>query len=188
MLWSRAERNPNKPFIPGFPLGNCGNPGYSHCTDSVMEVNCSPSGGCPLLVSPTISHTSLMKRVTWGICQLYRSVVLCSENADAVGESQALRIFPFAAAPGDSHHQECWEILAKRDPTGARILLHFRCKTLTSSASAVPKIVKIVPETWMSLMDLDAHIATFPSQPNSGSQVGRRGWCLHPSGQFCSVP
>ena len=55
---------------------------------------------------------------------------------------------------------------------GAGILPHSRGKTLAVSVSAMPQIVTIVPETYLGLVGLAAHVATFPAQPNSGNQEG----------------
>lgn len=54
----------------------------------------------------------------------------------------------------------------------AGILPHSRGKTLAGSVSAMPQIITIVPEICLGLVGLAAHVASFPSQPNSGNQEG----------------
>lgn len=100
-----SRSSPKKPSIPGLRLGNCGNPGYSHCAGSATEAGAAPSSNCPLSVSPTISQMYLMIRVTWGTYQLTRSLFLCCEDSNVVGETWGPGICLFVGIPGDSHHQ-----------------------------------------------------------------------------------
>lgn len=84
---ARACTEPREPCVPGLPAGKGGS--RSHRVDPVTQANCGPSLDCPPSASPAISQMSLIGGVTWGIYQPHRSLVLCSENVDAVGDAWA---------------------------------------------------------------------------------------------------